>query len=139
MESKQTIAFVYYSHIALLPKNIQLNANVPSTEMWNVTEKVHGANFQFGTNGEDVQAGSRNKMVDQEDLIKFHHCGELLDLHKQQILNLFVIINKINMCKQVTVFGEIFGGSYPEHKQTRKPVQKEILYCPNVSFGAFDI
>ncbi len=137
MDSK--ITFVHYPSIALLPKKIALNAIVPSSEIWNVTEKVHGANFQFGTNGEDVQVGSRNKMVDKEDLINFHHCGELLELHKQQILKLFDIINSKNVCQQVTVFGEIFGGSYPEHKQIRKPVQKEILYCPKISFGAFDI
>ena len=109
---------------------------VPQDEEWIVTEKLHGANFQFWTNGQEVKLGTRNKYVTPFDEVAFHNCGKVGIKVKPKILELF---KEFTDCKEMIVFGELFGGSYVGFPQTSKPVQKEILYCPNVNFAAFEI
>jgi Rnl2 family RNA ligase len=111
---------------------------VPDDEKWHVSCKIHGCNFQLQTDGETVKAGSRNKFVNDFDLVHFHHCGEIVKQNEQKMLNLFKLINNEQECKELIVYGELFGGQYPGFPQT-KPVQKEILYCPQVNFAGMDI
>lgn len=113
----------------------KLICDVPLTEQWIVTEKIHGASFVFWTNGDDFKAGTRNKFATDFDLGAFHQCGKVVNELKDKIMNL----HKSLQCDQIRVFGELFGGSYVGYPQSQKPVQREILYCPKVSFCAFDI
>jgi Rnl2 family RNA ligase len=112
---------------------------VPESEVWYVTEKIHGANFQLRTDGKVVQAGTRNKFVDDADLVNFHHCGEVIEANRGHILKLFEELQTAHACKEVVVYGELFGGQYPGFPKTTKPVQKQIQYCPKVTFAGLDI
>lgn len=114
---------------------------VPKEETWHVSEKVHGANFQFCVQADGsehllVAPGTRNKFVTTADLVQFHQCGKVVDELTPKIVDPY---QKFEECKTMIVYGELFGGSYPGFKCSQKPVQKEILYCPKVSFIAFDI
>lgn len=115
-----------------------LSQAVMDDEKWHVLEKIHGCNFQLRTDGTIVEAGSRNKFVNDFDLVHFHHCGEILEKYKQNMLDLFKMIQEKQECKELIVYGELFGGQYPGFLQT-KPVQKEILYCPKVNFAGMDV
>jgi Rnl2 family RNA ligase len=115
-----------------------LSQAVPNDEKWHVLEKIHGCNFMLQTDGTIVQAGSRNKFVSDFDLVHFHHCGEIVEKYKENMLDLFKMINREKECKELIVYGELFGGQYPGFPQT-KPVQKEILYCPKVNFAGMDV
>jgi len=50
------------------------------TGTWCVTEKVHGSNFSFTTDGENILVGKRNSFLnDSEDYRKFFDCEELVN------------------------------------------------------------
>jgi Rnl2 family RNA ligase len=106
---------------------------------WIVTEKVHGANFMFFTNGDGtVDCGSRRRMlVPGQD--KFYNYEAVLAKVRADICALFVFLKAET---QVTVIGEIYGGHYPGAKSSDPRtvrVQKGVDYCPDNAFVAFDI
>ena len=37
------------------------------------------------------------------------------------------------------VFGEFYGGTYPNIKSSNKPIQTSIVYTPELEFEAFDL
>ena len=109
-------------------------------------EKIHGANFSLSTDGKIVQANKRNSAL--KEGMNFHFWKTQLETHKEKVLNIWKLVNE-NVLKEeeedprtVIVFGEIFGGHYPHNQVTRlkvPPVQKEVCYCPEIRFIAYDI
>jgi len=109
---------------------------------WVATEKVHGANFSFCTDGETITCAKRTSQLSPGE--KFHDWELLLETEKPKILHLFKSVQSTNPSTVITIFGEILGGIYP-HKDVPKDlnvtvhVQKGVYYFPEIKFYAFDI
>jgi len=107
-----------------------------------VQEKVHGANFSFITDGKDLECSKRTRIIKDNESFFTHE--KVVDENQNKILALFkdVKVFKPNI-KYITVYGELFGGSYfhPDVKQDSncKQIQKGIDYSPINGFYAFDI
>lgn len=155
---------------------------------WIATEKVHGANFSFVTDGKDIACCSRSNLLDPAKARNFFNYTVVLEEHKERVIKIFNYVKemmeekkkKSHTCSTVssssssnsssaaaaavpvgrrvhgslmpeedeevhtvTIFGELFGGSYP-HKDV--PANKEvprvqhgIWYSPNLGFYGYDI
>lgn len=109
-----------------------------------VQEKIHGANFALYTDGETVRYAKRGGLLNTEE--GFFNYRELSRYAlEEKIKKVFEYMKSEfgDEIEQVSIHGEIFGGSYP-HDDVPKinglsRVQKEVLYSPNVEFMAFDI
>lgn len=112
---------------------------------WVVTEKVHGANFSFITDGKEVRVGKRTATIGPGD--SFYSYERVLDRYKDKILDLFTSINKWceapDNIQYLNIFGELMGGGYPhedvEQINNVSLVQNGIHYCPDQDFYMFDI
>lgn len=118
-----------------------------------VTEKVHGANFQFvccynqAKSQIDIKCAKRTDfLLDDES---FYDWKNVLERYRSDLEVLSTTLLSDSTLSSVSVYGELFGGSYPDDHLndfkkdvtfgSAKPVQKGILYCPYVDFVAFDI
>jgi len=120
-------------------KNLKSSQSVS----WVVTEKIHGSNFAFITNGKNVVCQTRKHILKENE--KFYNWQLVRDENKQNILNMFNLISDrfSDPLDEVYVFGELFGGHY-QHKDviqsnTSIRLQKGISYHPENKFMAFDI
>lgn len=112
-------------------------------DKWCVCEKVHGANFGFYWFKETntMKYGKRNSFIDDNDV--FFGYKEILPntLPKIQLI-IDLLNNKYKLAQsleQIVIYGELFGGIYPNIKTKSKAIQKEVYYSPNLGFYAFDI
>lgn len=108
-------------------------------ETYTVTEKIHGANFSIWYNGEHFRFAKRSKFLGNEsDFYSYKTATkELIDKIKE-------VYNKSPICKGqiLTLYGELFGGTYPHPDVERcdvKQVQKGVYYSPTVGFYCFDV
>jgi len=108
-----------------------------------VQEKVHGVNISFWTtDGKTFFAGKRTGIIEKNE--KFYNYEKVLDEIRPKLQLLWEnITSGFPELKQLTVFGELFGGDYP-HPQVEADknavlVQKGIFYSPKNHFYAFDI
>lgn len=90
--------------------------------MWMATEKLHGANFSFWCDGNEVKVASRTQFVDGT----FYNCQAVINKYSDRVMNLFKALPKDT--KQIVIYGELFGGN----------VQKEVEYGEK-DFRAFDM
>lgn len=95
-----------------------------------LTEKVHGANFSFWTDGNEVKVASRNQFVDEN----FYGCGEVIERYSERIAKLYTIAGTAALEESVEVetlaiYGELYGPG----------VQKGVRYGSEKDFVAFDI
>eukprot|EP00743_Colponemidia_sp_Colp-15_P005757 GILK01006188.1.p1 GENE.GILK01006188.1~~GILK01006188.1.p1 ORF type:complete len:392 (+),score=64.89 GILK01006188.1:60-1235(+) len=111
---------------------------------WIMTEKVHGANFSFITDGQEVQCASRSNLL--TPFSKFFNFQVVLQNHRQRVLDCFAAVQSvIPETKIITIFGEIFGGKYPHPEvpackvEGVKVVQHGVYYAPHNDFYAFDL
>lgn len=108
-----------------------------------VQEKAHGANISYWTtNGVDFFAAKRTDQIEDDE--KFFNHDLVLNEIKPQLKSIWSDLkSETNGLNQMTVFGEIIGGSYPhpEVQVDKKAilVQKGIYYGPKNYFYAFDI
>lgn len=117
-------------------------AEMPIDLEYVVQEKVHGANTSFLCDGEDVRFAKRTSML--ADGEQFYDYPELLGRYKERVLNLFTNVNaKYPDVKQISVFGEMFGGLYPhdgvQKERNMSLIQKGVYYTPGHEFYGFDI
>ena len=122
---------------------------------WVVTEKVHGANFGFRVEDQEVTLQKRTsdlKLTDNfynSDSEYKKHSDDIKNIadgytenHNRQMRKNFPNENH-RLIKSVTFFGEIFGGRYPHDdvkpviNQTK--VQNGVWYSPENEFYLFDI
>lgn len=108
-----------------------------------VQEKIHGANFSFYTeNGIDFKSAKRSGTIEVGE--KFHNYELILEQLKPNLIRIWDELKiKYPTLKQMNIFGELMGGSYP-HKSVPQDnhsarVQKGIFYSPKNIFYAFDI
>lgn len=95
-----------------------------SNERFMITEKIHGANFSFWTNGTDVQVASRSQFVDGT----FYSCSEVIERYTDAIRDLHCTLG-MSEDDTVAVYGELFGPG----------IQKGIRYGNVKDFVAFDV
>jgi len=147
-EKKKDMNFKKYNEIenSYREKFItNINAMLASREIENefvVLEKVHGANFSFWYDGNELKTAKKSDFVggDGED---FYNSHLIKAKYSDNVKNLFEHFNrKFGKIDNLVVFGELFGGHYPDAEKKDKSikmVQKGIAYCPDLEFYAFDI
>lgn len=107
---------------------------------WIATEKVHGANFSFVTDGANIKYASRTRVLDSNadffnadnKMPKYHRCvKKAFSLAKEKYAELELLI----------IYGEYFGGFYPDSKIEKglKKVQGGVAYSADHHFYAFDV
>lgn len=108
-----------------------------------VQEKAHGSNLSFYTiDGVNFKAAKRTEGLNKDE--KFYNHQLLLDQNIEKFKSIFADISqKFVSISQMTIYGEVIGGSYP-HKEVERnnkalKVQKGIFYSPDNVFYAFDI
>ncbi|MEM7725777.1 MAG: RNA ligase family protein [Cyanobacteria bacterium P01_A01_bin.45] len=114
---------------------------------WVVTEKIHGANFCFVTDGEIIRCANRKKFLEPQE--SFFNYQVLLEKLKNNLKAAFLITQKkftqerLPQISHLFIYGELFGGSYPhpdvKPDKTVQPIQTGIYYSPSIEFCAFDI
>lgn len=110
--------------------------------MWCATEKIHGANFSFITDGTDVNVAKRTSTIPID--CSFMHSEVIVAKYKSAALCAYGYVKHMMATKEFTtmyIYGELFGGGYP-HKDVKgrmNPIQKGVYYCPHYEFYAYDI
>ena len=100
--------------------------HAPSDEFV-ATEKIHGANFSFWTDGVNVLPAKRSGFIKEDE--SFYGCGEVVHHYIPKVLSVFkdVLIDRPDTTSMV-IYGELYG----------QGIQKEINYGEK-DFVAFDI
>jgi Rnl2 family RNA ligase len=108
-----------------------------------VQEKAHGANLSYWTtNGVDFHSSKRTGAIELGE--KFYNHDLVLQKIQSKLEQIWLDLKEeINNLEQVTIFGELIGGSYP-HPDVLKDknglkAQQGIFYSPSNQFYAFDI
>jgi Rnl2 family RNA ligase len=106
---------------------------------WVATEKVHGANFAFETDGEFVEYASRVQKIGAN--ADFYNALSTMPKYHPFVLEAFRLA-KVRWpdVQRLVIYGEYFGGYYPGHKTPGlKKVQGGVAYSPDHHFYAFDV
>jgi len=109
---------------------------------WVVTEKVHGANLCFVTDGAEIRCAKRKGWITEDD--NFFNYRILLDRLTPNIQQVFGFVkDEYPLATQVLIYGELFGGGYP-HPDVKPDsrvqlVQTGVYYSPTIEFYAFDV
>lgn len=110
--------------------------------MWCATEKIHGANFSFITDGTNVEVAKRTSTIPID--CSFMHSEVIVSKYKSAALCAYGYVKHMMATKEFTtlyIYGELFGGGYP-HKDVKgrmDPIQKGVYYCQHYEFYAYDI
>lgn len=134
--------FTKYSSIenSYRDKEVEWFREATHTDNYIITEKIHGANFSFLCDGKEVKCGKRSGIISEGE--NFYNYQVVYDKYKDAVMKCFEQIKYqfvSTPIEQIQIFGEIFGGSYPNMKSDVKQVQAGIYYTPNIEFAAFDI
>jgi Rnl2 family RNA ligase len=110
-----------------------------------VEEKVHGSNFAFYYDGKEIKCAKRTQFIDDMGKSFYNHKFVLED-NKPFIEKLWKLLEEdvhTDGMKEITIYGEIFGGTYPHPEVPRSnyatQVQKGVYYHPENKFYAFDL
>lgn len=107
-------------------------------ELWVATEKVHGTNFCFIHDGNELVCAKRNSLLKPTD--KFFNFQVIVLKHGDKVGELFKAFKEIEPeATKIKVYGEFYGGLYPGVKSANKPIQTSIVYTPELEFEAFDL
>lgn len=120
----------------------KVRAEIPKDIIYVVQEKVHGANVSFICNGEDIQFAKRTAILEPDEA--FFQYQAIVDKYRNNVFSLFNFLKiKYPLLQCISIFGELFGGSYPlaDVKKQNKldRIQKGIYYTPEHEFYGFDI
>mmetsp|Transcript_124932 Transcript_124932/g.233626 ORF Transcript_124932/g.233626 Transcript_124932/m.233626 type:complete len:390 (-) Transcript_124932:114-1283(-) len=121
---------------------IRMAANArhgPNCE-WIASEKVHGANFCFETDGQTVEYASRTGKLGGD--APFFNARDTMPKYHPFVLQAFHIARGHSSALQsLLIYGEYFGGYYPGHKAKPglKKIQGGVAYSPDHHFYAFDV
>lgn len=112
-----------------------------SDGLWVGTEKAHGANFSFYYDGTRLRTAKRSGFNGDDE--HFYGSQELIASYGEHIKTMYHqlwITGIIDDEDILIVRGEVIGGNYAGVKtHNAKLVQKQVQYCPNNEFIAFDI
>jgi len=128
-----------------------------NTGLWVALEKVHGCNFSFlvgltnsltnsPAEGDDlyVRVAKRTSILEEGENLNNIPSRKIIAKYGPSAKEAFKMVKKTNnKLKQLTIFGELFGGHYPhpnvEIVKDAKLAQKGIYYHNDNDFYAFDI
>ncbi len=138
-------AFTSYEKIAESTNRWNLDASGErslSKLQWVVTEKIHGANFCFVTDGQFIRCANRKKLLEVGDI--FFSYQTLLSNLSEKVKQTFAAIHrKYPKTSHIFIYGELFGGCYPHPEVVAdnvvQAVQTGVYYSPTINFCAFDI
>ena len=120
---------------------------------WVVTEKIHGSNFAIYYRDGKIEFSKRNKILESDEWFYNYH------LIKQKLIDNIILLSNIMNEKNLVVYGELFGGWYPNDCKNwkgsndirinskgicivpfeEKAIQEGIYYSPNIEYFIFDI
>jgi len=100
---------------------------VPTTEMWAVCEKIHGANFSFIVTNDGIMCARRGDILKKDE--KFYNYRPVLDKYNARLKALFEDIKIEYNCESIQVIGELYGNG----------VQTGVYYSDDQDFTMFDI
>lgn len=108
---------------------------------WVATEKIHGANFSFIVDANNVGFAKRTAILQwTDDFFGFQIPATQYISSVQAIYNQLFIQYQ---CVRCTIYGELFGGCYPHADvvadERVEAIQTGIYYAPSIEFCAFDI
>lgn len=137
--------FKEYSEIENSYNKKQLNIAVEqglTRGLFNCTEKVHGSSMVFMADHDGVQCGKRTAPLTMED--KFFNFQQVFKEHANAVQALFNdVVGRDTNIKQVSVYGELYGGHYPHPDvpsvDNQTIVQRGLWYSPTNRFYGFDI
>lgn len=109
---------------------------------WCVSEKVHGANLSiYVYRSGNIRCGKRTGPIkDSDNFFGYYEVVERLRDRMWKLADALLSDLEIlppSADPYVTIFGELFGGGYPN--TSNKPVQTGIWYSPRLEFMLFDI
>ncbi|MBK0052964.1 RNA ligase family protein [Stenotrophomonas sp. S39] len=102
------LTFERYPTIDTFSEKIKMRC-LRSVENWRAVEKIHGANYQFITNGDKVQSASRNRILTDE--VFFNH-REVFERYADVVRDnhrSLAVAGVINEGQTVRFFGELAG------------------------------
>ena len=111
---------------------------------WNVTEKIHGANFSLWVDKDTVRMAKRSCFIPDDS--GFYGIQALKDELKDNARKLYNYLvhgqsDKIN--SEIAIYGELYGGSYPHPHVAANPkakkVQGKVWYSQDNQFSVYDI
>jgi Rnl2 family RNA ligase len=109
---------------------------------WVVSEKIHGSNFSFVTDGKKIRCAKRKSYLEPDE--NFYAHEDVLSRIEPQLLDLFQGVKLVfPELVRIQLYGELFGGGYP-HPDVPKvnnvqPIQTGVFYSPRIEFCAFDL
>lgn len=109
---------------------------------WLVSEKIHGANFCFVSDGEHLRCAKRKAFLEPgEDFFDYTRVRERL---APSILRIAARLHQdMPNLSALFIYGELFGGSYPHPDVAPiaglQPIQTGCWYSPDIEFCAFDV
>jgi len=140
-------AWVRYSSIENCSNSTQLNdvrlavaAKLGANCEWIASEKVHGSNFCFETDGHHVQYSSRTNKLGGD--ANFFSAREEMPRYHPFVLKAFRLAQeRVPTLTSILIYGEYFGGYYPGNpaRPGCKKVQGGVAYSPGHHFYAFDV
>ncbi|MCP2029118.1 Rnl2 family RNA ligase [Flavobacterium sp. HSC-32F16] len=108
---------------------------------WVVTEKVHGANFSFVYEKNNLKFAKRKEYLSWKD--DFFGYQLVVNKLEDKILRLFEKLSTQTKASKLIVYGELFGGKYPHVdvsiEEKVNAIQTGVYYSPTIEFYAFDI
>lgn len=119
---------------------VKCDDKISKQTKWAVTEKIHGSCFCFVCDVDTkVILYAKRKQILTDDDNFFGYKAILPELLPKIRKVCDSICEKFIECKKINIYGELFGGYYPNIISNFKPVQSGIYYSPNLHFYAFDI
>ncbi len=109
---------------------------------WCVLEKVHGSNFAFYMDIDDLKVAKRSSFLkDGDNFYQYLRMRESNGYKIRDVWNQLVAMEY--ELEEIIVYGELFGGLYPHPEVERlsnvQKVQKGVFYSHDIHFYCFDI
>ena len=111
---KENMEFSKYEKIQNSFSRLKVTKEMEKAE-WTVTEKIHGANFSFHINRDQVKAARRRDFLCENENFFNHLDAEFMKTYPEKMRQVFDDVVKRypdKQIKHVTVWGEIFGGKF---------------------------
>lgn len=136
------------------PKNISKILEFDKTHdtgIWVALEKVHGCNFSFLIMKDEkgkfkIKIAKRTSIIEEGEELNNININKLVGKYSGKLKEAFEMVENMSYSqsiKQLTIFGELFGGHYPHPSVPKFPgaklCQTGVYYHNDNDFYAFDI
>jgi Rnl2 family RNA ligase len=124
---------------------LELQGFMHPSILYQVTEKIHGANFQFYIDHSGIKMGKRSSFLSDSENVSFFGAYKQLEKYRDSLNALYKYYLQAfpEFFTSITVYGELFGGTYP-HPDVPKldhasKVQAGLFYTNDNDFATIDI